>query len=183
MTPEGAARAPAKAAARRRQLLDRLLDHVLATGLSTASLRPLAAAVGTSDRMLLYYFGDKTTLIGEVLAHGAARLRLQLDGAIGPEPQAVVALARALHALVIAPDIWPYMKLWLEIAALAAQGDAVCRSVGEAIGRGFIDWIAVRLDVPDAERAKAAARVLRDVDAAALFHAVGLDDVVAAYAL
>ncbi|MFY8208820.1 MAG: TetR/AcrR family transcriptional regulator, partial [Caulobacter sp.] len=35
-----------------------LADHLLATGLSQASLRQLAAAAGVSDRMLLYYFAD-----------------------------------------------------------------------------------------------------------------------------
>ena len=38
----------------RTRLLDRLAAHVIAHGLSAASLRPLAKAAGTSDRMLMY---------------------------------------------------------------------------------------------------------------------------------
>ena len=37
---------------RRALLLGKLADHVLAHGLSASSLRPLAKAAGTSDRML-----------------------------------------------------------------------------------------------------------------------------------
>ena len=48
-----------EASDKRAALIDKLADHVLADGLLHASLRPLAKAVGTSDRMLLYYFKDK----------------------------------------------------------------------------------------------------------------------------
>jgi AcrR family transcriptional regulator len=44
-------------------LLDRLADYVLAHGLTASSLRPLARAAGTSDRMLLYYFADKDAVM------------------------------------------------------------------------------------------------------------------------
>ena len=169
----------AKAAARRAALLDRLVDHVLAHGLGGASLRPLAAAVGTSDRMLIYYFGDKATLVAAILHAGAARMAQALNAATGAERRPPAALSRELHALARSPALAPYMTLWLEIAALAARGDTVCRSVGEAIARGFVDWIAARLAVDAVDAPLIAARLLRDVDAAALLRAVGLDDVVA----
>nr|WP_269440650.1 TetR/AcrR family transcriptional regulator [Micromonospora tarapacensis] len=44
--------------------------------MSDMSLRPLATAVGSSPRVLLYYFGSKEGLIREVLARSRAR---QLD--------------------------------------------------------------------------------------------------------
>ena len=48
---------------RRTEIVERLADHVLAHGLSASSLRPLAKAAGTSDRMLLYYFADKSEMM------------------------------------------------------------------------------------------------------------------------
>jgi AcrR family transcriptional regulator len=42
-------------------------DHALAHGLIGLSLRPLAAAIGTSDRMLIYHFGSKDDLVAAVL--------------------------------------------------------------------------------------------------------------------
>jgi AcrR family transcriptional regulator len=67
--------APAKAgtdasredSARRAELLAKLIDYSAEHGLSGMSLRPLAAAVGSSPRVLLYFFGSKEGLIREVL--------------------------------------------------------------------------------------------------------------------
>ena len=42
-------------------------DYVLEHGLIGLSLRPLAKALGTSDRMLLYHFGTKDDLVAAVL--------------------------------------------------------------------------------------------------------------------
>ncbi|WP_327586934.1 TetR/AcrR family transcriptional regulator [Nonomuraea sp. NBC_00507] len=53
---------------RRTELTAKALDHVLTHGLIGLSLRPLAAALGTSDRMLIYHFGSKDGLITAVLA-------------------------------------------------------------------------------------------------------------------
>jgi AcrR family transcriptional regulator len=52
---------------RRTELLERITDHVLAEGLIGLSLRPAAAAVGTSDRMLIYHFGTRDALVSAVV--------------------------------------------------------------------------------------------------------------------
>jgi AcrR family transcriptional regulator len=59
---------PGAGDSRRERLLDRLVDYSKTHGLSSMSLRPLAAAVGSSPRMLLYFFGSKDGLIREVHA-------------------------------------------------------------------------------------------------------------------
>ncbi|GGW37614.1 TetR family transcriptional regulator [Streptomyces lucensis JCM 4490] len=53
--------------AKRRDLLDRVREYVMRNGLADLSLRPLAKALGTSDRMLLYYFGTKERMVTEAL--------------------------------------------------------------------------------------------------------------------
>ena len=47
----------------RDQLLAAAVDYVLAHGFSNLSLRELAAAIGTSHRMLIYHFGSKEGLL------------------------------------------------------------------------------------------------------------------------
>lgn len=54
--------------AKRRELLDQVRQYVIRNGLVDLSLRPLARALGTSDRMLLYYFGTKERMIADALA-------------------------------------------------------------------------------------------------------------------
>ena len=46
----------------RERLLAKAVDHVAAHGVADLSLRALAAALGTSHRMLLYHFGSKEQL-------------------------------------------------------------------------------------------------------------------------
>lgn len=72
-TPRHDNRMPsADESARKAELAARLLDYSAAHGLSGMSLRPLAAAVGSSPRMLLYFFGSKRGLIREVLTMSRA---------------------------------------------------------------------------------------------------------------
>lgn len=58
---------------RRDELLDRITDHVLEEGLIGLTLRPVAAAVGTSDRMLVYHFGSRDALVSAVVACASDR--------------------------------------------------------------------------------------------------------------
>ncbi|CAN5593088.1 TetR family transcriptional regulator [soil metagenome] len=55
-------------------LLDRIVDELLQSGVADLSLRPLAAEVETSARMLIYHFGTKEQLVAEAL--GEVRLRI-----------------------------------------------------------------------------------------------------------
>ena len=63
---------------RRSRTLGRAADYVLENGLEGLSLRPLAAALGTSTRMLLYDFESKEQLVEAVLAEIRRRLAERL---------------------------------------------------------------------------------------------------------
>ena len=64
----------------RAQAAQRLKQHLLETGLSQSSLRQLAAAAGISDRMLLYYFDDKSDALNEAFGLIASDLMETLNG-------------------------------------------------------------------------------------------------------
>ncbi len=55
------------AGSRREDLAERATDYALTHGLIGLSLRPLASALGTSDRMLLYHFAGKDDLVATIL--------------------------------------------------------------------------------------------------------------------
>ena len=74
---------------RKDQLIDRAIDYLLKNGLAGLSLRPLAAGIGTSARLLVFHFGSKEGLIEEVLGEVQERLRKSL---------AAVASAKSLVA-------------------------------------------------------------------------------------
>ena len=71
---------------KRADIIERLTAYVLAQGLSASSLRPLAKAAGTSDRMLLYYFKDKAEIITAVLEQISAQLVEMVSAHTAAEP-------------------------------------------------------------------------------------------------
>jgi len=61
----------------REKLLDEIVDYILKRGLGNLTLRPLAAALKTSPRMLIYFFRSKEALISEALTQ--CRMRQQQE--------------------------------------------------------------------------------------------------------
>ena len=159
---------------RREATLDAMADHLLRRGLPGASLRALAAAAGTSDRMLLYYFRDKDEILAATLGHLARRLAALLDAASPPAPRPPEALLAEVWAALRGPALAPYMTLWIELAAAAARGQEPHRRVAGGIVDGFLDWASARIAAaPGVAPEAAAARLLATVDGAALLAAVG----------
>jgi AcrR family transcriptional regulator len=60
-------------ATRREELAEAATDYAIEHGLIGLSLRPLAVALGTSDRMLLYHFRDKDDLVAEIVRTSTIR--------------------------------------------------------------------------------------------------------------
>lgn len=165
-----------KADIRRAALLDRLADHVLEHGLSASSLRPLAKAAGTSDRMLLYYFKDKDDLIGAILEQIAARQTAILTSHMAAHPLPLAQLRARLAALLLDDALWPYARLWLELASIAARGDPVARAIGDRVGHGFLAWGMAQLDSADIDRE--AAELFVSLEGMVMLKSLGLEDVV-----
>lgn len=83
---------------KRAELLRAIVDHLEQTGIDDLSLAPLAEAVGTSKRMLLYYFGDRGGLIAQAMEFSRPDVGQMFAGVDGRERLA--AAARDLwHAL------------------------------------------------------------------------------------
>lgn len=157
---------------RRQALLETLAEHLLSHGLAGASLRPMAAAAGTSDRMLLYYFADREALLAATLELVAARLAAALEGTVPPAPLPFAELLRRLRAPLRDPALGRYMHLFLDIAARAARDERPYRAIGEAIGRGFLAWAELRVAGGPAE----AALLLATLDGLTLLDNIGLGD-------
>lgn len=101
---------------RREQLAEAATDYVLENGLIDLSLRPLAAALGTSDRMLIYHFGTKESLVVDVLLVAndrAIELVRRLRKSPGPR-QAVLDLWSAVGGT---PEAFALSHLYVQAAA------------------------------------------------------------------
>ena len=77
-----------------------------------------------------------------------------------------------------ADDLWPYMRVWLEIAALSARGDAMYRTIGEAMARGFLAWGEAQVASPTPQQRRSdAAQLLVLVEGMVVLKSVGLGDI------
>jgi len=131
---------------RREAAIERMADHVLSEGLAGATLRPLAAAAGTSDRMLLYYFTDKDELLTAVLERIARRLLGELEDAVSIEPpRPFVMLIEQVWAALGSERLRPYMNVWLDLASGAARDLQPYRNVAGVIADGYMAWVERRL--------------------------------------
>lgn len=159
-------------------LLDAMADYVLAHGLNTASLRPLATAAGTSDRMLIYHFGSKDALVAELLSHLATRMAAGLDAAL-PETrfETLGALVAAIVGLLRTPAFRPYAGVWLDIVSSAEHGAPDHRDAGAAIIAGFTVWITARLPADTEDAEATAALALTIIEGVLVMDAVGQDAV------
>jgi AcrR family transcriptional regulator len=103
---------------RREATLARATDYVLEHGLANLSLRPLAAALGTSTRMLLYDFGSKEALLDGALAEIRRRLAERLAELQSGRDDA--ATLTEIWNWVSAEERVPFMRLFFEtyVAAL-----------------------------------------------------------------
>ena len=102
------------ASARAVELLDAAYRYVLVHGLGDLSLRPLAAAIGSSPRVLLYLFGSKDGLVRALLARARADERELLDRT---PPGDLGQVTMQIWAWLAAPEHRALLTLWVEAYA------------------------------------------------------------------
>jgi AcrR family transcriptional regulator len=94
----------------KQRLLSLAVDHALAHGIVDLSLREIAAAIGTSHRMLIYHFGSREGLLVAVVREVERRER---DTLAGGAPS--VEDSRQLWEHLADPAMWPQERLFFEI--------------------------------------------------------------------
>lgn len=127
---------------RKEELLDRAYRYVLEHGLVDVSLRPLAGAIGSSPRVLLFLFGSKAGLIRELLARARAdeldALRSIRGRTAGDD---LASVAREVWRWLSAEEHRGVLELWVE-----AYGRSLVEPDGEwaGFGRSTVeDWLAL----------------------------------------
>jgi AcrR family transcriptional regulator len=125
----------------RQRLLSLVADHCLEHGIGDLTLRGVGRAIGTNNRMLLYYFGSKESLIAQALAEATSRYP-DLVGALDLLDEHDVPLAirldRAWRALSSPPNI----------VAKSLRADEVPAHVARLLGREVVAlWRGLQFDL------------------------------------
>jgi AcrR family transcriptional regulator len=100
---------------RRGKTIAAAADYVLEHGLTGLSLRPLATALGTSTRMLLYDFASKEELVMAVLAEVRRREAGMLADYVSTAARPGPELLRAVWEWASHADRAPFMRLFFEV--------------------------------------------------------------------
>lgn len=136
---------------RKEELLEQVVEHVLKQGLIGLTLRPLAAAIGTSDRMLIYHFGGRDELVAAVVAR-ANELSVAAVGALEPAED-VRAGVEALWRAYRADPLHGCLHIYLQAAATGLIGmepyRSVVRETNELWYAALRDYITVCGAPPD----------------------------------
>ena len=104
--------------ARKQELLQRAYAYVLQHGLMTLSLRPLAQAIGSSPRVLLFLFGSKEGLVQALLARArAAELEFLNEMRPAGRPEDFAGVVRRVWQWLVAKEHRAMLGLWLETYA------------------------------------------------------------------
>ncbi|AMM20215.1 hypothetical protein AX769_08600 [Frondihabitans sp. PAMC 28766] len=129
---------------RRQELLERIVDHVLEHGIARVTLRGLAAAVGSNNRMLLYYFDSLEALIVTALQASEHRFT-GMTSLFGGFADASVPIGRRIRvawATIADPDNRPFHRLFFEIFGLAGfERERFAELLG-VIGTEWVDNVA-----------------------------------------
>ena len=157
----GSSSSPTHFESRRAALVFRIAALLLARGCAEIPLRELARELGTSDRMLLYYFEDKADLVTATLAAVSVKLAKTLRAALPSGRVAPARLLAQVSTLLASRPIKPYMSVWADLVAHGTRGEEPYRGLMTASAAGWLDRIEAHLDLPaGAERRRVAAVVL-----------------------
>jgi AcrR family transcriptional regulator len=126
----------------RPHLVAAAIAYLSERGVSDVSLRELATALGTSHRMLIYYFGSKEGLLVEVVREVERRQREALVALSKDTDGTPIEVARRFWHTLRSPALAPSERLFFELYGQALQG----RPYAVAFLDGIVDsWVDVTL--------------------------------------
>ena len=143
----------------RERLLAAAVEYAAEHGLADLSLRTLAAALGTSHRMLIFHFGSKEGLLVEVVRAVEAQQRALLAGLRADPALDPLGQMQALWEHLTSPALWPYERLFFEVYAQGLLGkEPARRLLDDAVDAWLppvVDLLASQGVPPEEARAEA----------------------------
>lgn len=125
---------------RRDELVEAAAGYLLRHGIGGLSLRPMASAIGTSARLLIYHFGSKEQLLIEAMGIIRTRARAEVAAMLSAsEGQPDLGdLVRGFWRWCSAKPNRSYLRLLFEVHGLALQDPA---RYGNYLHGAILHWI------------------------------------------
>jgi AcrR family transcriptional regulator len=170
---------PDETSARRDELLDGAVAWTIEHGLADLSLRPLARSLGTSDRMVLYYFGTKDDLVAAVVDQAADGLAGALELVLPELSRSPTAFVEGIWGLLTDPAAQGIVDLFLELFVLTRRRGEPYRSAATRVIDRWLELAApalVAMGVPARRAPGTVAAALAQLDGGILLQAAGATD-------
>jgi AcrR family transcriptional regulator len=124
--------------ARKAVLLESLIAYLVKRGVADVSLRPMAAAVGTSARLLIFHFGSKEQLLVAVLDEMQARLQRSLGDLLDEPGAARSAPLRQFWDWALKDANFAQLRVLYQLHILGAQDH---KTYGRYLKRNSVNWL------------------------------------------
>jgi AcrR family transcriptional regulator len=143
---------------RKAALLQDLITYLVKRGVADVSLRPMAAAVGTSARLLIFHFRSKERLLLEVLDEMQARLQRSLGDLLDEPRPPQSAPLRLFWDWAMKDANFAQLRVLYQLHILAAQDP---KSYGRYLKRNSLNWLeSVQAILQPAQRSPALATLI-----------------------
>jgi len=147
---------------RREAIREAAAAYLLRNGLAGMSLRPMAQAIGTSARLLIYHFGTREGLLIDVMGLIRRRARQDVEAMLrgaSPDPDLAVLL-RSFWRWCTAATNRPYLRLLFEVHGLALQNPKQYGAYLEGAVSHWIELLSSALAPALGREAKATATLM-----------------------
>lgn len=136
-----------------------ILGYLLEHGLADLSLRPLAKAIGSSPRGLLYHFGSKEQMVAEVLADLRAHQRSAFEEMVR---STFSQECREVWEHMSSPESEPLFRLFFEVYGIALRHPQLYRDFLSSTVEDWLNFIAepIEREGCDADDARAVATLV-----------------------
>jgi AcrR family transcriptional regulator len=112
-----------------------ILQYLIKHGVTDLSLRPLAKAIGSSPRGLLYHFGSKEKLLMSVLSDMRAQQRLQF---VQMKGESFAEACGEMWKAMSSPSSEPRVRLFFELYGIALRQPVTYK---ELLASAVDDWL------------------------------------------
>jgi AcrR family transcriptional regulator len=131
---------------KRSALVRRIVHALLTAGVADIPLRELAAAIGTSDRMLLYYFTDKAELVRASLDEVSAQFAERLAGRVPKRSNPAILIGEVLR-LFASKELSRPLMVWADLSARGSRGEEPFHMIARDTVNRWLVWLEDRLDM------------------------------------
>lgn len=126
----------------RDEILEGAVRTAVEHGLSSLSFGRLARHLGTSDRVIVYYFPTKNALVTDVLVAVGVRLQNVLASAFPTTAADHRQMAAAAYPALADRAVDPLFAVYFEACGLAAARVAPFHDVAPQLMTAWVAWLA-----------------------------------------